>query len=951
MRNLIHVLHLEDDPRDAELIQHKLESGGLACDIVLANGKEGFESALTRDTFDVILCDHNLPGYDGKSAMKLARQKHPLVPVIFLSGNLGEDEAVECLKLGATDYVLKHRLERLVPAVERALQEADERRARLKAEELLRASEERFQQIAEHLGEWVWEVDADGLYTYSSPVVEKILGYRPEELVGKLHYYDLCLPTEKEALKQAGQEYFNSKLPFVRFRNHCVHRDGRIVVLETSGTPLLDRQGQLLGYRGVDMDVTERERTEELLRERAALLEAQTNASPDGVLVISENQKRLLMNQRIIEIFDAPKDILYGDDDAMLLKHVVTLTKYPDLFLEKVHYLYNHRNEISRDEIEFKNGMVLERYSAPVLGEHGKYYGRIWRFHDITKRKLADKELRESEIRLRAITDSAYDAILMMDPEGRISYWNPAAERIFGYTRTEVIGQMMHSLIAPSRYHAAHNAAFPEFLRTGHGDAVGKTLDLEGRRKDGKGISVQLSLSAIELNGAWHAVGIIRDVTEQKLAEKALKTAKEAAEVAARAKSEFLANMSHEVRTPMNGILGMVGLLLETNLSEDQRLYANAAHASGKALLAMLNDILNFSQMEAGKLEIHTQDFSLRALLDDFMGMMSQQAHQKGLVLGCVVTPEVPVDLQGDPGHLRQILTNLTANAIKFTPAGSVAIRVSVVSEAPGEVRLRFAVRDTGIGIPTDKLGRLFERFSQVDGSSTRAYGGMGLGLAISKQLTELMDGEIGVESQEGQGSEFWFTALLAKRSIGIPACAPLSGECQRDDNFSSDLPKVASERELSTSKPVSTPGSTLDRGLTPARILVVEDNFTNQQVAVGILKKLGFRAEVAVNGAEAVKALETSPYDLVLMDVQMPVMDGLEATRAIRDSQSRVLNHQIAIVAMTAHALRGDREKCLQAGMDDYLKKPIERSDLVAILEKWLKLKGEVKSNDAQRV
>ena len=391
----------------------------------------------------------------------------------------------------------------------------------------------------------------------------------------------------------------------------------------------------------------------------------------------------------------------------------------------------------------------------------------------------------------------------MMDTEGRVSYWNPAAERIFGYTRNEVIGQMMHSLIAPSRYHVAHNAAFPEFLRTGHGDAVGKTLDLEGRRKDGKEISIQLSLSAIDIKGAWHAVGVIRDVTEQKLAEKALQKAKETAEIATRAKSEFLANMSHEVRTPMNGVLGMVGLLLDTNLSEDQRLYANTAHASGKALLALLNDILDFSKMEAGKLEIKTQDFSLRTLLDDFMGMMAQQAREKGLALGCVVAPEVSADLQGDPGRLRQVLINLTANAIKFTAQGEVAIRVSVVSETPGEVRLRFAVRDTGIGIPSDKLGRLFERFSQVDGSSTRNYGGTGLGLAISKQLTELMGGEIGVDSQEGKGSEFWFTVLLAKRSIGILACAPLSGERQRDANFSSDLPIVASERGLATPKPV----------------------------------------------------------------------------------------------------------------------------------------------------
>ncbi len=524
--------------------------------------------------------------------------------------------------------------------------------------------------------------------------------------------------------------------------------------------------------------------------------------------------------------------------------------------------------------------------------------------------------------RNRAITESVRDAIVMVDPGGVISYWNPAAERILGYAKEETTGRNLHGFIVPQRYQAAYETAWPKFVESGEGEAIGKTLEFEACRKDGGEIPVELSLSSFYMDG-WHAVGLLRDITERKQAEKKLgeinrelemqtRVAKEMAsqaQMASQAKSEFLANMSHEIRTPLNGIIGMTGLLLDTELNEKQRRYTEMLRASGETLLGLINNILDFSKIEARKLDLEVADFDLSALLADFSDFMAVAAHKKGLALLCTLDPRIPPLLRGDPGRLGQILTNLVGNGIKFTPSGKVEILVSLISETAETAILRFVVRDTGIGIPEEKRSLLFEKFSQVDASTTREYGGTGLGLSIVKQLVELMGGKIGVKSECGCGTQFYFTIPLGKQT----------GSARRE-TVSPVLP------------PDRLAGLFADRKV---HVLLAEDNFTNQQVSLGMLEKLGIKADTVANGVEALEALEATPYDIVLMDVQMPVMDGLEATRRIRDLQSDV--RSVPIIALTARAVQGDCGECLKAGMNDYVTKPVALPKLAGVLQKWL--------------
>ena len=737
-------------------------------------------------------------------------------------------------------------------------------------------------------------------------------------------------------------------------------------------------------------------------------------------------------------------DFVHPDDIARVLK------RYEERVLSRADpaplvFRFRHKDGSWR---------VLEGKGKNLLQDPA-IQGFVVSSRDITDRKQAEQALRESEEKLRTISASAQDAIVMIDSDGTVCFWNPAAERIFGYNAEEVQGKNFHDLLAPERFLEAHRQAFARFRETGQGGAIGKTVELAAIRKGGQEFPVELSLSAVKIRGAWHAVGLARDISERKRIEKALEEAKKAAEEASRAKGQFLANMSHEIRTPLNGVIGMTGLLLDTDLTPEQREYAETINISAEALLALINDILDFSKIEAGRMELEQLDFDLRSTVEDTLDMVALKAQQKGLEVHCLVQPTVPTALRGDPGRLRQILLNLLGNAVKFTEQGEVFVHVSREEETDDRVTLRFSVTDTGIGIPQDRMDRLFQSFSQVDASTTRKYGGTGLGLAISARLAELMGGKVGVESRLGKGSTFWFTAVFEKqpseglqkedvpqtirglrvlvvddngtnrlvlreqlrswgclveesengaralekleeaRRNGCPfrlalldmQMPEMDGEslCRAikanpalaatklvlltsigktrtaaelaEMGFAAHLTKPVKKSQLyncllsvlagsaarkEAEKPPAQhragPAAVDLAGRRKARILVAEDNAVNQKVALGMLRKLGFAADAVGNGREAIEALERIRYDLVFMDVQMPEMNGFEATAVIRDPNSRVLDHTVPVIAMTAHAMQGDREICLKAGMNDYVPKPVNASSLGRVLDKYLK-------------
>jgi PAS domain S-box-containing protein len=496
-----------------------------------------------------------------------------------------------------------------------------------------------------------------------------------------------------------------------------------------------------------------------------------------------------------------------------------------------------------------------------------------------------------------------------------------------GYTAEEAIGQtpriLRSGFTAPEK--------FKELWDT---IKAGKSWSGEfiNRNKDGNVRIEQAQISPLrdEQGIITHYMGIKEDITARKEMEATLLVAKEKAEAANKAKDEFLAVMSHEMRTPMNGVIGMSRMLLECGLPPEQQEYAEIVCTCGENLLSIVDDVLSFTKIKGGTQKLELNDFELQLVLEQTATMFDRQIKHASLEFCCRIDPAIPSRLSGDVGKLRQIVSNLVGNAIKFTSKGTVTVTASLSSKQDGCAAIRFEIQDTGIGIPEYRLADIFSAFTQVDSSTTREYGGIGLGLAISAELVALMGGDIGVTSSVGKGSTFWFTARF-QTTAGVQTTDAPSDllRCDTLDLLRHDAtnpPRHETIVLLPEAKPVNTP-----------RILIAEDNVINQKVAQKLLGLLGYTADIAADGRKAVRALETINYALVLMDCMMPDMDGYEATAEIRNTSSNVLNHTVPIVAMTANVMPGDREKCLDSGMDDYMAKPVKKGELEKQLKKWL--------------
>jgi two-component system, sensor histidine kinase and response regulator len=793
----------------------------------------------------------------------------------------------------------------------------------------LKKVEERWNLALSGSGDGVYDWDIKTGRVYLSPRWKEIIGYRDDEIGDGVEEWETRLhPDDVGWVSEELRKHLDGESDSYETEHRLLCKDGSYRwILDRGKVTLREPDGTPVRMVGTHTDVTERrgmqETSERQAREFATLLDS----LPGFAFYKNDRLEYITANRTFCDALGVSREDIVGKSDA-------------DLFPAQLTERYGNGDKpvlsgtipvFEVEEEEMTRGgrrITLSMRKVPVKDNDGRTVGLIGLGFDVSRQKAVEEDLRKF---IRAIEQTPA-SIVITDTEGSIEYVNPKFTAITGYSAEEARGKNPRILKS--------NELSPEVYKTLWDTIKAGEVwhgEFHNKKKDGGLYWEMASVSPVigQSGDITHFIAVKEDITERKRVEESLKTAKTELEAvnaqlqssikranqlaieaqsANVAKSRFLANMSHELRTPLNGVLGMVGFLLDSPLTDEQREFARVVQSSARSLLTIVNDVLDYSRMGSRKVTLESGDFDPARVVQEAIDTLAVSAREGGNEVSCVLGPSLPALLVGDAARLRQVLVNILGNAIKFTHGGKIIVGCVVQRMDRYQATLRFDISDTGIGIAGEKMDRLFKPFSQVDPSAERRYGGTGLGLTIAKQLTKMMGGEIGVESEEDKGSTFWFTAVFGRR---------LEGEKERHSGRTLALWPPLGPEDL----PARAKGT---------RILVAEDHPMNQKIVLRMLRNAGYGADIAANGKEVLAMLEERTYDLLFMDVQMPQLDGLKTTSIIRENEKRTGGH-IPIVAMTAHTMEEDRRLCIDAGMDDYLSKPLDIEIMTETIRRWL--------------
>ncbi len=1107
MANPLRVLIVDDSENDALLVVHELQPGGYEPTYQRVETREEMNSALEQKTWDVVISNFSMAKFTGLEALKALQEKELDLPFIIVSDTMSEEIALQCLKAGIHAFFKKKNIKLLVPAIERGLREVTIRQERKRAEEILKVSEEKYRTLVENSTDAIVMVDKKRKIVSCNQAFNKLFGYDKNEVEGKSTRF---LHPSDESFNAYGKLVISvfKKTSFFRTEWTFMRKDGTVFPVEMGTAVIKSADGSITSSVNIMRDITERKQAEEETKKYRILFESST----DAIMMLTRDGAFFDGNKSAFELFgfSSKEDFINihpselspptqpdgKDSVSASLQHIETALAKGSNFFEWVHKKTDGTTfsaELRISSLELGGKKVLQALVRDIT-ERKKSENRIRKLNQL-QALLLDPDILEKK--LKKITDGVVDIcnadfchIWLIDQGDRCDTGCVHAAVTEGPHVCRYRDKCLHLIASSGRYThldgethrrvpfgcykigGIASGEYPSFLTNNvandprvHNHEWAKQLGLvsfagfklQPPHGETKGVLALFSQSVIsdeEYSLLESISNLTMRVIQMAQAEEEIKKAKEAAEAANIAKSDFLARMSHEIRTPMNSIMGFIDMLLDTHLTEEQIDFAKTSKRSAQALLSLIDEILDFSKIEAGKMELESIDFDPELLAYDVCEIIRPRIGDKPVEILCRIGDQVPAKVKGDPGRFRQVLINLMGNAAKFTEAGQIELFFDVEEGKDDILKLHGFVRDTGVGIPKGKVELIFDPFQQADGSTTRRFGGTGLGLSITKQLINLMGGEIWVESELNKGSFFHFTIRLKKsedklgirpkpvslegkkvlvvddtllnleilthfltsigmriialtkakevvptlqkafaakepcdlgiidiqmpemsgydvarqvRELGPPVSeTPLlafsssilqGAKMCFEAGFDGFLPKplnrfkllemmerLIGEKEYQAPehkrKKIVTQYSLREEVKQSVRIMLAEDNPVNQKLAALMLIKAGYTVEVVNNGREAVEHYTASPdeFDLIFMDVQMPEMDGMEATKAIREKGF----DRIPIIAMTAQAMVGDREKCLEVGMNDYLSKPIKREIVFEMVTNWVLKKEE---------